>query len=495
MDQEKKASTSADVSTGSGVLTCDDGAGPRLCTASELRRLVADGSLSASDVASATLERLRALNPRINAVVTVSDQVESDAAELDARRARGEALGALHGVPVVIKDVTETAGLRTTYGSPVFKDFVPQDDALVVEGLKAAGALVIGKSNTPEMALGGHTTNEVFGPTRNPWDLELSPGGSTGGGAAALVAGMAALAEGTDLGGSLRIPAAFCGLVGLRPSPGLVPTWPTADPWDTLYVTGPMARSAEDVALFLDATGGQDPRVPLRSPGGEGSYVDALRRATAAGLRVAYAADPTGIGIDPELQEVCRQAAEFLREAAVQVEEIELDVQWARETFRILRGAWALARHQHRLGDAEGEAEPMGPNLKANLELGLSLTSREVGAATQARGRLFGTFLDLFARFDAVLTPTMAVKPFRVVDGHPTRVAGRPMQTYIDWLAPTSVLSLTSLPVLSVPAGLDRDGLPVGLQIVTRPRDEITALVLGKTVQSLRPVPLPWVVL
>ena len=253
-----------------------------------------------------------------------------------------------------------------------------------------------------------------------------------------------------------------------------------------------MARDAADLALFLEATCGQDDRAPLSWTPPDAAYVDGLRGASVAGRRFAYAADPTRIGIDPELEAVCREAAFALRDAGAEVEEISLDIEWARRTFRELRGLWALAWHQHRLPEDERPGEPMGTNLRANLELGLSLSSRELGAASQARAGLLRQFLELFSRFDAVLTPTMAVKPFPSVDGHPTRIAGQAMQTYIDWVAPTSVLGLASLPVLSVPAGLDGDGLPVGLQVVARPKDELGALAIGQAVQALRPVALPF---
>ena len=470
----------------------------RLRSARSLRDLIAAGATTAVEVVEQTSARIDHANDRLNAIVTRSPSALGEAAALDRRRASGEPLGKLHGLPVIIKDVTETAGLRTTYGSPIYAEHIPEEDALVVERLKAAGAIVIGKSNTPEMALGGHTDNPLFGHTRNPWNPELSPGGSTGGGAAALVTGMAALAEGTDLGGSLRIPAAFCGLVGLRPTPGLVPTWPTPHLWDTLQVTGPMARSVEDLALFLDATAGVDPRAPMSRPAAVASYSDALDRTAISGSRLAYVADPTAIGIDRELEARCRQAAFSLRDLGAQVEEIDLSVAWARDTFRQLRGLWALAWHQHRLrGAGEPDAsisrhDPrLGGNVRANLDTGLSFSAHQLGSSAQDRGRLHGILLELFARFDGILTPTMAVKPFAVADGHPTEINGQPMETYIDWVAPTSVLSLTSLPVMSVPAGLDSDGMPVGLQVVGRPFDELGVMGIGRAICRQSPIPDP----
>ncbi len=474
----------------------DDG---RLRSARSLRDWIAAGKTSAVEVLERTSERIDRADGRLNAVVTRSASAVDEAVALDRRRVSGEPLGKLHGLPVIIKDVTETAGLRTTYGSPIYAEHIPARDALVVERLKAAGAIVIGKSNTPEMALGGHTDNPLFGHTRNPWDPEKSPGGSTGGGAAALVTGMAALAEGTDLGGSLRIPAAFCGLAGLRPTPGLVPTWPTPHLWDTLQVTGPMARTVEDLALFIDATAGRDPRAPMSRAATVASYSEALDGVEISGLRLGYAADPTGIGIDRELEACCRQAAFSLRDLGAQVEEIDLSISWARDTFRELRGLWALAWHQHRL-QAEEEPEKgsvfrhhpqLGGNVRANLDTGLSFSAHQLGSSAQDRGRLYEIWRELFGRFDGILTPTMAVKPFPVADGHPTEISGQAMETYIDWVAPTSVLSLTSLPVMSVPAGLDSDGMPVGVQVVGRPFDELGVMGIGRAICRQCPIPDP----
>lgn len=234
--------------------------------AAELRRLIGDRELSCVEVTEACLAQIERHNGVINAAVTLNDEAVDEARLLDQRLAAGDSGGVLAGIPVGIKDVTHTEGMRTTYGSPLYADHVPEVDALVVQRLKAAGAIILCKTNTPESATGGNTFNEVFGATRNPWNTDLSVGGSTGGGAAGLASGMIALAEGTDLGGSLRIPASFCGVVGLRPSPGMVPTWPHEFPWDDMQVTGGMGRTAEDVALMLEAIGGPSRIAPLRQP-------------------------------------------------------------------------------------------------------------------------------------------------------------------------------------------------------------------------------------
>src|ERR1043166_2404372 len=286
-----------------------------LRSATETAEQVARGDLSAAEVVESALARVERLNPALNAVVTLNPRAMDDARALDRRIDAGENPGPLAGVPVGIKDVTQVAGLRTTFGSPLYKDHVPDEDALVVQRLRAAGAIILGKTNTPEFAAGGNTWNDVFGRTRNPWDPAKSAGGSTGGGAVALATGMIALAEGTDLGGSLRIPASFCGVVGLRPSPGLVPTHPIDWVWDTLQVSGPMARTAEDVAMMLQAVAGPSEFSPIAQPAAGRDFVGAVRKGVKRGLRIAYCADLAGIGVDPSIERVCRDAAFSLADA------------------------------------------------------------------------------------------------------------------------------------------------------------------------------------
>lgn len=455
--------------------------------AGEIRRRVAAREVSPVEVVEAALARIERLNPVLNAVVTLSPAALDDARRLERALAVGAAPGPLAGVPVGIKDVTPVAGLRHTHGSPLYSDHVAAVDALVVQRLRAAGAIVIGKTNTPEFAAGGHTFNDVFGPTRNPWDPRLSPGGSTGGGAAALATGMIALAEGTDLGGSLRIPASFCGVVGLRPTAGLVPTWPSAYLWDELQVTGFLARTAEDVAMALQACAGASELTPV-GHGLEGrDLVAAVRSSDAAGLRIAYCRDVAGIGVDPGIEAVCRRAAFGLADAGAAVEEIDLDLSWAWKPYLALRGYWMVAWMHRRLD----RLDRLGPNVRTNTEAGLAADPADLGAAEAARGRVWETFRDLFGRFDHLLTPCMAVPPFPVEQNYPEAIAGRRMATYIDWIAPTFLLSLTGLPVAAVPAGLDPRGLPAGLQIVARPRREDAALALAAVVEEANPVGLP----
>jgi amidase len=324
----------------------------------------------------------------------------------------------------------------------------------------------------------------VFGRTRNPWDPTKSAGGSTGGGAAGLVSGMIALAEGTDLGGSLRIPASFCGIVGLRPSVGLVPTHPTDWVWDNLQVTGPMGRTAEDVALMLQAVAGPSEFSPLAQPSAGRDFVGAARARVNKGLRIAYCPDIAGIGIDSDVERVCRRAAFALKEAGALVEEIELDLSAARVEFLALRGLWFVTQMFPRLD----MRDRFGPNVANNVRSGLDVTSMALAAEENYRGQLWHRFREFFNTFDHLLTPCMAVPPFPVEQNYPDSIAGKPMKTYIDWIAPTFVLSLTGLPVASVPAGLDSSNLPVGLQIVGRQFGEEAVLALAAEIQRLAPI-------
>ena len=450
-------------------------------SATELRQLIATRDVSVREVVAASLERVERHNRDINAVVTLNAQAEDDARKLDARLARGEDPGVLCGLPVGIKDVTAVASLRTTYGSPIYADHVPAEDALVVQRLRSAGAIILGKTNCPEFAAGGNTFNEVFGRTRNPWDQSRSAGGSTGGGAAALVTGMIALAEGTDLGGSLRIPASFCGVVGLRPSVGLVPTHPTDWVWDTLQVTGPMARTAEDVALMLQAICGPSEWSPLAQPTAGRDFVAAVHAGAPHGLRVAYCADPARIGIDADVERVCRRAAFTLQDIEATVEEIDLDLSAARSAFLALRGLWFVTQMRPRMD----KASEFGVNVGNNVRAGLEMTISDLADAERERGRLWHVARTLFERFDAIVTPCMAVPPFPVEQNYPDAIAGKTMQNYVDWIAPTFIWSLTGLPIASVPAGLDASGLPVGLQLIGPARGEERVLALARDVQRL----------
>ncbi len=459
----------------------------RTTSASAIAQAVRARQLSAVDVVEAALARVERVNGTLNAVVTLNPGALDDARRIDARLAAGDDVGVLAGVPVGIKDITPVAGLRTTYGSPIYADHVPADDAVVVTRLRAAGAVVLGKTNTPEFAAGANTWNDVFGRTRNPWNHALSAGGSTGGGAAALAAGMIALADGTDLGGSLRLPAAFCGVVGLRPSPGLVPQHPVDWVWDTLSVSGPMARNVEDVALMLQVLAGPSPSAPLGPTTRGRNFVAAALGGLPAGLRVGYCEDIAGIGMDASIAATCTHAARSLASADLLVEELALDLSEFRNAFITLRAEWFVASMFDRLD----HLDRFGVNVRGNTEAGLAIDGRALGAAHHARGRLWHRMREMFTRVDCLLTPTVAVPPFPVEQNYPEEVAGKKMRTYVDWFAPTFLLSLTGLPVASVPCGLDERGLPVGIQVVGRPNDEETVLAVAADIQRRHPVVLP----
>ncbi len=461
--------------------------GAALASAADIAARVRARELSPVAVVEETLARVERLDPVLNAIVTLNPRALDDAHAIERRIARGDDVGVLAGVPVGIKDVTEVAGLRTTYGSPIYADYVPDHDALIVERFRAAGAIIIGKTNTPEFAAGGNTWNDVFGRTRNPWDPSKSAGGSTGGGAAALATGMIAIAEGTDLGGSLRIPASFCGVVGLRPSVGLVPTDPAGWVWDTLQVSGAMARTVGDVALALQAIAGPSSRVPLAQPIHGRDFARAARTGAARGVRVAYCPDIAGIGVEPAIETACRRAALALGDAGAIVDEVELDLSFARDAFLALRGEWFVAWMYDRLD----RIDELGVNVRNNTRAGLEGSPRDLGAAHRARGRVWEMFRDFFSRYDCLLTPTMCVSPFPVEQNYPETVAGRAMRTYVDWLAPTFLLSLSGLPVASVPCGLDSSSMPVGMQIVGPARGEEAVLALSAVVQRMQPIGLP----
>src|SRR5437762_11870959 len=357
-------------------------------SATELARLVRSREVSPVEVIEACLARVERYHHAVNAVVTLNPRALDDAGDLELRLVRGEEVGLLAGLPVGIKDVTPVGGLRTTYGSPIYANHIPQEDALIVRRLRAAGAVILGKTNCPEFAAGGNTFNEVFGRTRNPWDPTKSAGGSTGGGAAALVSGMIALAEGTDLGGSLRIPASFCGIVGLRPSVGLVRTEPTDWAWDTVQVTGPMARTAEDVALMLQAIAGPSDLSPIAQPIAGRNFVAAVEAGVRRGIRAAYCPDIAGIGVDPGIEGVCRAAAFSLKDAGAQVEDLQLDLSPGRPAFLALRGLWFVSQMFPRLD----KQERFGTNVGNNVRSGLQVTTKELAAAEDFRGRLWHQF-------------------------------------------------------------------------------------------------------
>jgi len=458
-------------------------------SARELVSLVKSRAASSVEVLDAHLAVIARVNPELNAVVTLAaEEARAAAKALEGAVMRGEAQGALAGLPFGVKDITPTAGVRTTYGSPLYKDNVPDEDAEVVARLKSAGGVMLAKTNTPEFATGANTVNPVFGATRNPWNPALSPAGSSGGSAVAVATGMVALAQGTDFGCSIRIPAAFCGIVGLRPTPGLTPNYPAPLAWDVGQLHGPLARNAEDAALMLDAMVGFTRRSPISVAPPWRSALEAVERCEdARGLRVAYAPDIAGIGVDAEIDGICRQAARALERAGAAVEEIAFDVSEGRDPYQTWRGAWMVGRQFSRLD----RLEEFGVNLKGNVKAGLKVTALDLAAAEETRQVVFLRFRDLFERYDILLTPAAPVKPYPVEMNFPNEINGRTFDNYVDWIAPAFLITLVSLPAGSVPAGKTRDGLPVGLQVVAPRFDDPRILSVAKLVQRAHPVGWP----
>ncbi|MBT3926180.1 MAG: amidase [Rhodospirillaceae bacterium] len=446
--------------------------------------------VSAVEVLEAHLGVIDHLNPRLNAIVTLAaDAARETARAADALIAAGsENLPPLLGLPVVIKDIVETAGIRTTWASPVYADHVPEEDAEVVARLRSAGAIILGKSNTPEFAAGANTDNELFGPTGNPWDPVLSPSGSSGGSAAAVASGMVPIAQGTDFGCSLRMPAAFCGIVGLRTTPGLISNYPLPLPWDSGQVLGPMARSAEDAAMMLDAMAGYSEKMPNSVLAPWSSALEIVRgREDAKGLRLAYAPDIAAIGVDAELEGICRKAALGLAGDGAIVEEIDFDLSDARDAYLTLRGEWMVGMQYERLDNLDA----FGPNLAGNVRSGLGTTMQELAAAEDMRTRVWHRYRKLFETYDALLMPMSPVQQFPVKQNFPDSIGGRKLENYVDWIAGAFLVTMAGIPAGSIPAGLTQAGLPVGLQIAAPRFAEPLILSLGKLLQRANPIGWP----
>jgi amidase len=453
--------------------------------ATHLIALIRRRKISPLELTRAVLERIERVNPALNAYCTVAgDQALAAARAATRALTRRAALGPLHGIPVSIKDLTPTRGIRTTWGSKIFEDHVPDDDGLVVSRLKAAGAIVIGKTNTPEFGAGANTFNAVFGATRNPWNPALTCGGSTGGGAVALATGMGPLAQGSDLGGSLRIPAAFCGVVGLRPSPGLVPVYPVPTAWDAYSVQGPMARTVGDLALMLSVIAGPDPRSPISYPVDGRTFTAAARRPMLRGARIAWSADLDVTPVDHEIRRVASGATETLRRLGARVEEAHPDFSGLLDIVLASRGFSMVARHEDKLAKWR---DVMQDNLVKNIEHGLTLRASDVARAERLRTELWERVRRFQERYDFIVTPTTAVPPFPVETIYPREINGVPMQNYIQWALLTYAFTVIGLPAISVPCGFTREGLPVGLQIVGRWHDEASVLRAAAAFEAAAP--------
>lgn len=456
--------------------------------ATELARLYRSRKVSPLEVMRSVLERLDRVNPLVNAVVTL----DRESALGQARRAtaaltrRAAALGPLHGIPVGIKDVTPTRGMRTTFGSKLFEDHVPREDAAVVERLKGAGAIVLGKTNTPEFAFGPNTVNAVFGATRNPWNLALSAGGSSGGSAAALATGMCPIAQGTDLGGSLRGPAALCGVVGFRTTPGLIPRYPEVLAWDSYSVEGPMARTVPDAALMLSVMAGPaDARSPMNYSVDPRPFLAAVKQPAVKGLRIAWTPDLGGlVTVDPGIAEACERSAGVFRKLGARVERASPDMRDVPDIVTLTRGFLMVARHADKL---DRWRDQLQAGLVENTSQGLGLTSRDVARGELLRTQLWHRVRAFFETHDLWLTPTTAVPPFPVELPHAMEIGGKPAGKTLQRSYLTYAFSVLGLPALSVPCGFTADGLPIGLQIVGRPRQEATVLRAAAAFEVAQP--------
>ena len=451
-----------------------------------LRDLIRTRKASPREVLDAHLRSIARYNPKFNAIVTLVE----DAARAAATAAgdNGESGGLLHGLPVVIKDVTLTKGIRTTFGSPLYKDFVPDEDAAVVERLRRSGAIILGKTNTPEFATGANTVNEVFGATRNPWNPALSPAGSSGGSAVAVATGMVPLAHGTDFGCSIRIPAAFCGIVGVRTTAGLIPNRGMRLPWDGGQVHGPLARSAEDAALMLDGMTGLDPLWPISAAPPWSSALDIVRcTEDAKGLRIAYAPDIAGFGVDREIEEISRAAAQRLEGDGAVVDVVDFSAADGFDAYKVLRGEWMVGQQLQRID----MLEKFGPNLAGNIRDGLKLSVSDTAAAENQREKVWQRFCELFGKYDFLITPAAPVPPYPVDQNYPDEVGGHKLDNYIDWIAPAFLVTLVGFPAASVPGGKTTSGLPVGLQIVGPRFSEPKILGVAKLVQRTSPIGWP----
>ncbi len=450
-------------------------------TATEMARHVRAKEVSAVEVMEAHLAQIERVNPQVNALVTLlPEEAMSQARAADEALARGLPVGSLHGLPVAHKDLIPTRGIRTTFGSLIFKDFVPDEDALIVQRLKEAGAITVGKTNTPEFGAGSQTFNEVFGETLNPYEPTKTCGGSSGGAAVALACGMLPIADGSDMGGSLRNPASFCNVVGFRPSPGRVPTWPDVAAWYTLSVEGPMARTVEDAALMLSAVAGPDPRSPIAIAEPGNLFLRPLKR-DFKGVRIAWSRDLGGLPVDGRMTAILDEQRPVFDSLGCMVEDAEPDFADADEVFKMLR-AWRFELAFGELLDTH--RDKMKDTVVWNIEEGRRLSGPQVGWAERKRTELYHRLRTFMETHEFLILPVSQVPPFDVKQRYVTEIAGVEMDTYIDWMRSCYYITITGLPSISVPCGFTPEGLPVGVQIVGRHKDDFGVLQLAHAFQE-----------
>ncbi|MDF3838150.1 amidase [Cupriavidus basilensis] len=450
----------------------------------EMARAIRRRELGVREVVDAHIARAERVNPAINAIVTTTfEQARAEADAADTALARGALPGPLFGLPVAHKDSFLTAGVRTTFGSAVYRDFVPAQDSAVVARQRAAGAIMLGKTNLPEFGAGSHTFNAVFGATRNPYRQDVSAGGSSGGSAAALAAGMVALADGSDMGGSLRNPASFCNVVGLRPSIGRVPMAPANHAFNTLTVGGPMGRSVADVALMFSVLAGDHPSDPLAIPGDAAGFAT-LPPQGGKGLRIAVSPALGGLPFEPAVSRILQDGIRQCQDLGCTVDEAEPDFSGADHAFEVLR-ALAFATNYGVLRGEQGDL--MKETVRWNIDLGLAQDGAAIAEAERAHSRMFARMQALLERYDFLIAPVSQVTPFAVETEYPDRIEGVSMPSYIAWMRSCYRITITGHPAISVPCGFTADGLPVGLQIVGRYRGERALLAFAQWFEQANP--------
>jgi len=443
-------------------------------TAVELAARLARKQVSAREVMSAHLAQIERVNPKVNAIVTlVAEQAMAGAAKADEAIMRRGSVGVLHGLPVAHKDLVDTAGIRTTQGSPFYRDNVPTRDALIVTRIRTAGAITVGKTNTPEFGAGSQTFNTVFGATRNPYDVTKTCGGSSGGAAVAVAARMLPIADGSDTGGSLRNPPAFCNVVGLRPSPGRVASESTS--WSPLSVSGPLARTVADVALFLSAIAGANPASPLSIDEDPARFRAPLER-NFKGVRVAWWRGLGGIPFEPEIRRVVDSARKVFEDLGCSVEEAEPDFSGIDQAFPVLR---YVANHARYAPLVRQRPDWVKDTIKFEVEQAERASGPDISRAMTRHAQMFNQSRQFFERYAYFILPVTQVEPFDVNTPYPTAIAGTAMTSYIDWMRSCWYVTMMSNPAISVPAGFSATGLPVGLQVVGRHRDDWSVLQLA----------------
>ena len=454
-------------------------------SAVEIASKIRNREVSVCEVMQAHLDQIDRVNPSVNAVCTLlAEPAMEQAKRHDETLARDGDTGPLFGLPIAHKDLVATKGIRTTFGSPIYQDFVPDTETVMVERLRAAGAITIGKTNTPEFGAGSHTYNPVFGATCNPYDLTRSAGGSSGGAGAALACGMLPIADGSDLGGSLRNPGSFNNVVGFRPSPGRVPRTPAAQPWDTLSVLGPMGRSVADVALLLGVMAGPERRDPISISESPDKFFGSLEH-DVKGTRIAWSPDLGMFQVEASVVSTIEEKLSHFNDLGCIVEQAHPDFSGAAEIFQVMRAsgfaaghAEELKQHRHLMKDA----------VIWNTEQGLKLSALDVARAQAERGLLFQRVHKFFEEYDFLLLPVAQVLPFPIEMDWVREINGVTMETYIDWMLSCSLVSLTERPAMSIPCGFSAEGLPVGLQIVGPHRGELAVLKLAHAFEQLTKV-------